>query len=495
MADSDGEYIDSGSSDDGGAHRVTRGGVRTTTTTTTTATGSRARGTASGGGGGGGSGSGGGRSHARRSGAGPATKARWEDLHRSWEKVVEGADGSLRGAVDGVLEGAKRARLQRDTTPLQRGIIRHLVLVLDASAAMAETDLRPTRFLLTLRYAGLFVREFFEQNPLGQLAVLAMRDGLAVRVSALGGNPAEHSAAMQALRPVPGAGAGGGLAEAPTSGYPSVQNALEMARGVLYQAPAHGTREVVVVLGALLSCDPGDIHQTVRALVRDRVRVSVVGLAAEVAVCRAIVAQTNEGSDAGYGVALNEEHFRDLFLAATTPPVTPRSATHAVAAASLLMMGFPSRTLDPSSSSASSSAASSGSLCACHGRPVPVPGGGYRCSRCRTKVCSLPCDCPACGLTLILSTHLARSYHHLFPLPNWSPVPSVPSSSSSAACFACQTPFPPVPVPVPGAGVGVGTGSSSSRAAEPRLGLVLRLGLVRVRRLVRRALAATAEGP
>lgn len=102
---------------------------------------------------------------------------------------------------------------------------------------------------------------------------------------------------------------------------------------------------------------------------------------------------------------------------------------------SLLMMGFPSRVTDPKPS-----------LCACHSRPTT---GGYLCSRCSSKVCSLPTTCPACSLTLILSTHLARSYHHLFPLQNWKTVSCMraasPSQKHKAACFSCQTPFSSLP--------------------------------------------------
>ena len=112
-------------------------------------------------------------------------------------------------------------RSLRDTTPLQRGIIRHLILVLDLSSAMAEKDLRPTRYLLTIRYAQEFVTEFFEQNPISQLGVVGMRDGLAVRISDMSGNPTDHIAAIQELR-----------AQEP-KGHPSLQNALDMVRAAL----------------------------------------------------------------------------------------------------------------------------------------------------------------------------------------------------------------------------------------------------------------------
>ncbi len=114
-----------------------------------------------------------------------------------------------------------RHRLLRDTTPLQRGIIRHLILVLDLSSAMAEKDLRPTRYLLTLRYTQEFITEYFEQNPISQLGIIGMRDGIAIRISDMSGNPNEHIAAIQAYRP-----------QEP-SGNPSLQNALMMARGAL----------------------------------------------------------------------------------------------------------------------------------------------------------------------------------------------------------------------------------------------------------------------
>jgi transcription factor Ssl1 len=36
--------------------------------------------------------------------------------------------------------------------------------------------------------------------------------------------------------------------------------------------------------------------------------------------------------------------------------------------------------------------------------------------QCHAKYCELPVECKACGLTLVSAPHLARSYHHMFPL-------------------------------------------------------------------------------
>lgn len=226
-------------------------------------------------------------------------------------------------------------------------------------------------------------------------------------------------------------------------------------------APSHGTREVLIIYGALLSSDPGDIHDTINNLIADRIRVSMVGLAAQVAICAELCSRTNGGDEGCYSVAKDEPHFRELFLSITTPPVTLQTEQ---SSASLLMMGFPSRTktepvVDPnrvrrenpkklkdlknskSSSKTPDPKKDAISFCACHHKPCRE---GYLCTRCSTKVCRLPAECPACGLTLILSTHLARSYHHLFPLRNWVTIPWS-EASRSTACYACLTPFPQVP--------------------------------------------------
>lgn len=275
--------------------------------------------------------------------------------------------------------------------------------------------MRPTRYLLMIRYACEFVVEYFEQNPISQLGIVGTRDGIAVRISDMSGNPTEHIEKLNALR-----------AEQPL-GNPSLQNALEMCRASLFHAPSHGTREVLVVYGALLSSDPGDIHVTIKSLISDVIRVSVVGLAAHLSICAELCRKTNGGAEGNYHVALNEQHFRELLMTTTTPPVT-RSA--AQSQSTLLMMGFPSRT-------SAASAGTSMSFCACHGK---LSRGGYLCSRCDAKVCTLPAECPACGLTLILSTHLARSYHHLFPLRNWIEVPWAEAGKTSACC-SCLASF------------------------------------------------------
>ena len=349
-------------------------------------------------------------------------QAKWEaTLNRNWELQAD-ADGGIEGVLGGLEEASKRKRLLKDTTPLQRGIIRHTLLVLDLSSAMNEKDLRPTRHLLTITYTIAFVREYFEQNPISQLGILGAREGLAIRVSDMSGNPNDHITALKTLRGTE------------PKGNPSLQNALDMARAALYHTPSHGTREVVIVLGALLTSDPGDIHDTIKACITDRIRVRIIGLAAQMHICAEICSTTNGGDLNYYNVAVDEVDFRQQLMEITTPPVLRSTDTEAQKRnqAALLMMGFPSRIVEEHAT-----------LCACHGN---LTRGGYLCSRCKAKVCNLPATCPTCDLTLILSTHLARSYHHLFPLRNWVEVPwARAQQKQSTQCYGCLSAFPSIP--------------------------------------------------
>ena len=397
-------------------------------------------------------------------GATGATRERWEDVQRTWDTVQESADGTLAAAISDLSASHKRRRVLRDTRPLQRGIIRHVVLLLDMSSAMTETDMKPTRLGLVLNTAAAFVHAFFSQNPISQLAILITRDGLAQRLTDLSGSPATHLSALDKLRPKPNPqGKSGYTAEIEVKGSPSLENSLSLARGMLSAAPTHGTKEVLIVYAALQTSDPGNIHDVIRRLVEDRIRVSVVGLAARLRVLMELVAKTHGlGSasapaamgDTVYGVALDETHFRTLLMTHTTPPATTANE-QAARKPSMIPMGFPSHFAETQPS-----------LCACHHVPSK---GGFLCTRCGSKLCGLPMQCPVCGLQCVQSTHLARSFHHLFPLRNWKEVRWDEARRKGVdRCTGCLTVFPEVPMEVDGEANGVEEGVRRMSMAERR---------------------------
>ncbi|KAJ4800561.1 General transcription factor IIH subunit 2 [Rhynchospora pubera] len=205
-------------------------------------------------------------------------------------------------------------------------------------------------------------------------------------------------------------------------GEASLQNALELVHGYLSQIPSYGHREVLILSSALTTCDPGDVMETVQRCKRAKIRCSVIGLSAEVFICKHLCEETG----GTYTVALNESHFKELLLEHAPPP--PAIAEYA--AANLIKMGFPQR-----------GAEGVVSICSCH-KEAKV-GGGYTCPRCKVRVCELPTECRTCGLTLVSSPHLARSYHHLFPVAPFDEVSphGRPGQRLPTTCFGCQQSF------------------------------------------------------
>lgn len=118
-------------------------------------------------------------------------------------------------------------------------------------------------------------------------------------------------------------------------------------------------------------------------------------------------------------------HLKELLLEHAPPP--PAIAEYAVA--NLIKMGFPQR-----------AAEGVVSICVCH-KEAKV-GAGYTCPRCKARVCELPTECRICGLTLVSSPHLARSYHHLFPITPFNEVSSsngnIIGQRSLETCFGCM---------------------------------------------------------
>ncbi|XP_048333596.2 general transcription factor IIH subunit 2 [Ziziphus jujuba] len=337
----------------------------------------------------------------------------WERAYadeRSWESLQEDESGLLRPIDNTALQHAQyRRRLRTATTTarIQKGLIRYLFIVIDLSRGAAEMDFRPSRMAVVAKQVGAFIREFFDQNPLSQVGLVTIKDGVSHCLTDLGGSPESHVKAL--------------MGKLECSGDSSLQNALDLVHGYLNQIPSYGVREVLILYSSLSTCDPGDIMETIQQCKKSKIRCSVIGLTAEIFICKHLCQETG-GS---YSVALDESHLKELILEHAPPP--PAIAEFAIA--NLIKMGFPQR-----------AAEGSVAICSCH-KEAKV-GGGYTCPRCKARVCELPTECRICGLTLISSPHLARSYHHLFPIVPFDEVSlsllNDPHVKLPKACFGCQ---------------------------------------------------------
>ncbi|OQR86445.1 General transcription factor IIH subunit [Achlya hypogyna] len=323
----------------------------------------------------------------------------WEgSFERSWDGIEEDESGALKISAFATSSGDKsRLRRQEMLQRVRKGLIRYVYVIVDLSKGMSQKDWKPHRCAIVTEEVQRFVADYFDQNPISQLGLIGIKSSVAEKLSDLSGNPGHHIDILKRTLTV--------------HGEPSLQNALEMAKSALKTVPSYGSKEIIVVYGSLTTTDPGDIFATVTGLQKDSIRCSFVGIGAEMHLLRRIAKDT-QGT---YSVAMDPGHFKDLMAAFTVP--SPSLASSVTRFATLVEMGFPQRR------------SGALSLCVCH---QVFTTTGYLCPRCKSKSCELPTVCAVCNLPLVSSPHLARSYHHLFPIANYEK-----RALQTAKCFGC----------------------------------------------------------
>jgi transcription initiation factor TFIIH subunit 2 len=263
-----------------------------------------------------------------------------------------------------------------------------------------------------------FIREFFDQNPISSVGVIAVRDGPARLYSPLSCNIKRHETAVLQV----------GLLE-PLGDF-SLQSALDLAASALALVPAFATREVIVVQGSHTTNDAGNILASIAECAAKRTRLSFVCLPGEVYVS-ARAARDTGGS---FAVPETAEGIRQAMLTHCIPPPLPAVPPSGsagggalVSAVSSVEMGFPTLLWD------------SPGLCACHSDVKPH---GFICPRCSSRSCEMPAICAICKLQLVSAASLARSYHHLFPVLPFTPTLHVGGGGggADASCAGCGLP-------------------------------------------------------
>ena len=314
----------------------------------------------------------------------------WEKQYErsTWDAIEEDPEtGTLINRAQRRARGVAGA--DGESAPVQRGMMRHVFLILDMSRGMESNDLKPSRAAATVELATAFVVEFFDTNPISSLGVIIAANGVATKVSELSGNPKRHVDAIAAHCKT-------------TGGDLSFQHCLETAARTLMLVPPYGTREVVLVHGAHASCDPGSVEDAIAETAAALVRATVISLPGEVYIATRIARETG----GAYSVPENYEAFRAALMACCRPP--PRRPGEEGPRSAMMHMGFPTLVMETPG------------LCACHALLRPR---GYVCPRCDARSCEVPTVCPVCALQLVSAPSLARSYHHLFPVPVFVEVP------------------------------------------------------------------------
>ncbi|KRX38695.1 General transcription factor IIH subunit 2 [Trichinella murrelli] len=308
--------------------------------------------------------------------------------------VLEQDDaGSIQSSVAAITHLAKRKHISDRVKGVRLGILRHLCILLDCSSVMIEKDLLPSRFISVIKALSLFVDDFFDQNPISQISIITAKDKKTDKLVDFTGSARKHKEFLKAI------------AEEIPSGEFSLQNSLETANEMLRHMPSHSSREVLVIMGSLSTCDPGDIEESLEILKRNNIRCNFIALSAEMYICKRIAKATN----GKYAVIIDEDDLKTLLSVFALPPVatTQLSANLIRMGNSDFRRGLKTRKVGHFVFGIHMK----------HGEGIgKLTCVGFICPQCNFKYCFVPMECQICGLVLASAPHLARSYQHLYPI-------------------------------------------------------------------------------
>ncbi|TKC37386.1 hypothetical protein EI555_009334, partial [Monodon monoceros] len=379
------------------------------------------------------------------------------------EILKEDESGSLKATIEDILFKAKRKRVFEHHGQVQLGMMRHLYVVVDGSRTMEDQDLKPNRLTCTLKLLEYFVEEYFDQNPISQIGIIVTKSKRAEKLTELSEmkNPLVILIGLLKVPSLP-------LNRITAINHTDSNNIL-FFKHINYSIFFLPSKLTIYL----------DFTKTLKAA---KIRVSVIGLSAEVRVCTVLARETggiylessifthnyyvkiyfeNEHFQmvkllqnyieitvhsyvwkavvssllllillGTYHVILDESHYKELLTHHVSPPPASSSSE-----CSLIRMGFPQHTI---ASLSDQDAKPSFSMAHLDSNTEPgLTLGGYFCPQCRAKYCELPVECKICGLTLVSAPHLARSYHHLFPLDAFQDIP-LEEHNGERFCYACQ---------------------------------------------------------
>jgi len=349
----------------------------------------------------------------------------WEgNVERSWDSLQEAPDGTLlsnsqnpivqRSSSFGFMPDSDRSDAAGKT--ICRSLIRYMCVLIDGSKAIADTDMRPSRKAVTVDILNEFIVSFFDENPLANMSIVVSTNGKAHKLSDMSASVERHRAATKVFH---------------EGGSFSLENGLHICSSIMHNVPNHAQKEILVLMSSLNTVDPGDIFEEIEHLQQGHTRVSVIGLSAEVHIAKHIASKTQ----GRYGVCKGKEHYRRLVMEHIPPPPVLAESKNELRC-SFIRMGFPSQNVATDMGTATTRL----SMCA---DSRTVHSQGYSCPRCKSINSELPSRCSVCNLELIASSHLARSYHHLFPVRRFLELGSTERLCSgchilqTTGCFQC----------------------------------------------------------
>ena len=127
---------------------------------------------------------------------------RWEGgYQRTWDVIKDAVNDDAQRANESKIEQvyrqiedrSKRKRLAlTQKAGLKLGMLRHLYIIVDFSKSALQQDLKPTRITVILQQTKQFIRNFFDQNPLGNIGIIITKERKANIMTPLSCTPKIH---------------------------------------------------------------------------------------------------------------------------------------------------------------------------------------------------------------------------------------------------------------------------------------------------------------
>ncbi|OII74280.1 transcription factor TFIIH [Cryptosporidium ubiquitum] len=349
----------------------------------------------------------------------------WEQgLVKNWERLVETESGLVviddesnfdlnNATINSNIELLKNS----SNTNIRRGLLRNIVIILDMTSNMLELDYKPDRLQCMIRCNEVFIKQLLEDNPLTQISVISIYDGIGEVIISYNSNFLEIITSIL------------NYLKKGCKGSMSIQNGLEKAKYLLISIPPYGTKEIIFFLGSMRSVDNSFLfNEWVEGFSTNNITINAVLFIPELYIIKTITKMTG-------GVclcAMNNDHLLKLTLENFIKP-PPSNTTNTQLNINLVTMGFPEYVSNQTHPF----------VCSCH---QSLTHYGYSCPKCKSIICYLPTKCPVCSIYLISPNHLARSFAYLFQHPNIIPTKNEECSKNEfdyikEKCELCENSF------------------------------------------------------
>jgi len=313
------------------------------------------------------------------------------------ENLVQTIDNQLGNEQTSDLLEMKKEIDNQLTYDIQKTIIRYLYVIIDNSSSMKLKDIKPSRLACSLEFMRNFVESFYDKNPLSVLGIGVMKECKMMQLSDMVQHPREHFKNLD-------------LMKESESNEISLKNALDVSLELLRNSPLYASKEILLILSANSTCDPGDINDTIEELKKIKIKVSIVTLSCKIYIAKKITEETR----GHYDLAINKEKYRDILMRYTTPSILDIDTVQST----LVPIGFPSRITNEvdmdSKNPGKKDVREVKLLCCCH--DDKPSSQHYICPRCKSRNCDIPSKCGNCRLNLISAPLLARTFHYLDPV-------------------------------------------------------------------------------